>query len=83
MKRSDARKLLEKLDKTWTAYDYPNGGIVVVKGTDEHSFMVFDSAFAQKHEDYYFVFPEHHEPQIFHEDEYHVVQYKRVDYEHA
>jgi hypothetical protein len=81
MNRADARKLLETLDKKWTAHDYPNGSIVVAKGIDEHSCMVFDSAFIKKHEDYYFVFPEHHEAQIFHEDEYDVAQYMVVRHE--
>lgn len=50
---------------------------VIAKGIDDMSVMIFDQAFFEKVEDYYFVFPEHHEYQIFHEDEYLVAEYKR------
>lgn len=80
MKRDDARKLAEELELTFKATDYKPGHIVVVQGIDLEGMHVFIDAFMQKHGNYYLVFPEHHEPQVFHKDEYYVAEYCRVDY---
>lgn len=52
--------------------------IVIAKSYTCLSQMIFDSAFCELYKGYYFVFPEHHEPQIFHKDEYNVVEVERV-----
>jgi hypothetical protein len=51
---------------------------VIAKSIDCMSVMIFENAFVEKVEDYYFVFPEHHEKQLFHVDEYYVAEYQRV-----
>ena len=61
-----------------TAFDYPPGQIVIARPRDECGIFVFDSASAVKHENYWIVFPEHHEAQVFHEDEYDVSTYRMV-----
>lgn len=78
MDRRKAVALAAMLDKQFLATDYSPSMIVIARAIDTIAYHVFESAFFQKHEDYYLVFPEHHEPQVFHEEEYWVVQHQQI-----
>lgn len=77
--RKAALQIVESLEKRFKATDYPPGQIVIAKPIDDMGLLVFDNAFAQFFDEYYLVFPEHHEPQVFHKDEYDVAIYSRKE----
>lgn len=54
------------------------GHVVVAKGIDDATVCMFDQAKAVLHGEYYIVWPEHHECQVFHKAEYDVRMYKIV-----
>lgn len=75
--RVQAIALAEKLQPK-KASEYPPGQIVVVKGLDDSSFFVYDNAVMREINSYYVVYPEHHEFQVFHKDEYTAQVYRAV-----
>lgn len=78
MNRLEAREQATLMDAQMKAGAFSGDHIVVVKGMDAMMFFILEPAFLRRIEDYVFVFCEHHEVQVFHNDEFFVEEYKPV-----
>ena len=68
-------------DTKLTTHDF-HGQTVKVKH-DDGTFMFFESAFALRWKDWYFVFTEHNGYHLFNKEECQVIQYQSKNIEHA
>ena len=76
---SNAKRALEvaqQLNKYMTCYDFP---YFVIVYHDDGTFHIMRSALAYEWDEYYLVFAEHAQPQVFHKEESTVFQLKEVD----
>lgn len=80
MTRDEALERAKLIEKRLMATDFSNH-IVIAKSNDipDMFFFCFDPAIMHKEEEYYLVFPEHHETQVFHQDEFAVIEYQPVE----
>jgi len=67
-------ELTKRYDKTLQATDPRFYRSVMIIHQDEGTVLTYDCAFALKYESWFMIFAEHHEPQVYHEDDVIVIQ---------
>jgi len=77
MKAIEAFELAAEMNKTLLATD-PRLRRAVKIIHDEGTVLFFDYAFAENHEDWVFIFTEHHGHHVYHESDVLVYQYERI-----
>jgi len=71
---SRVRKIAEGYDKTLKATDPRFYRNVMIKHQDEGTVLTYDNAFALKYGEWFMIFAEHHDTQVYHENDVDIYQ---------
>jgi hypothetical protein len=74
----EAKELASIIDKSLLSIDERFKGAVKIICEDEGSVMFFDYAFAEKYEDWWFIFTEHHNFFVYPVEDIRISRYKRI-----
>jgi len=77
MKAMDAYKLAAEINGKLLATD-PRFSRAVKIIHEEGTVLFFDYAFVERHEDWVFIFAEHHGHHVYHESDVQYYQYERI-----
>lgn len=78
MNAKEAKEKIEKINKKLKSTDKRFKNSISITNVYDNSFMFFNNGFAEKHDEWWFVFTEHHGFHLYCDDEIKIVQYKRI-----